>query len=52
MGVGSVMPHNGWNDILVRITDVTPVGLDAGLTLTCELLADCGGSFATSRQRA
>lgn len=52
MGVGFAMPHEGWNDILVRITDVTPIGLDAGLKLTCELLASCGGSFATSRQGA
>jgi hypothetical protein len=52
MGVGSVMPHNGWNDFLVRIIDGTPIGLDAGLPLICELLADCGGLFATCRQGA
>lgn len=52
MGIGFVMLHNGWNDILVRITDVTSIGLGTGVTLTCELLANCGGSFATSRQGA
>ena len=50
MGVGLVMPHDGWNDRIVRITAGTLIGLDAALTLTCETLTNFGGFLAASRQ--